>query len=349
MKILAIETSCDETAAAVLETQRGIFKLLSNIISSQIKIHARYGGVVPEVAARLQMEMILPVIEMSLKEAYTKIADIDYLAVTAGPGLITSLTVGVETAKTLALVLGKPLIPVNHLVAHLLVNHLENPPETPKYSDGGRGKKIVYPALGLIVSGGHTLLVLIKNESTYQIIGSTQDDAVGEAFDKVAKILGLGYPGGPIISKLAIKGDKDKFKLPRPMISQQNLNFSFSGLKTAVLYLIRDLKKITPAQTKDLCASFQQACLDVLISKTLRALKKYPVKSFLLGGGVAANPELRRQLREKLNKNFPDIKIFIPELKFTGDNAVMIAATAYFQTKHPVNPKKLKADPNLEL
>ncbi|MCG2686851.1 tRNA (adenosine(37)-N6)-threonylcarbamoyltransferase complex transferase subunit TsaD [Candidatus Parcubacteria bacterium] len=354
MTILGIETSCDETAVAVLKVKNGKFNLLSNIVSSQVKIHAKYGGIVPEVAARMQMEMIIPVIKEALVGAGFKPArtghrpvptnNIDYIAVTQGPGLVTSLVIGVETAKTLSYILNKPLIPVNHLVAHLLVNCINN--------------KIKYPAVGLIVSGGHTMLVLMKNPSRgkYEIIGETQDDAVGEAFDKVAKILNLGYPGGPIISKLAINGDKNKFKLPRPMIQQQNFNFSFSGLKTAVLYLTQDKKfKKTKQNINDLCASFQQACIDVLVSKTLRAIKKYKPKSFLLGGGVAANSELRKQLKEKINTKFPEVRIFIPELKFTGDNAAMIAVAGYFQAtkntktlKHK-NRLDLKADPNLNL
>jgi len=345
MKILGIETSCDETAAAVLEVNRGVFKLKSNIVSSQVKIHAKYGGIVPEVAARMQMEMIIPILKQALKLASSKSQDtisknnIDYIAVTQGPGLITSLTVGVETAKTLSYILNKPLILVNHLAAHLLVNNLEN-------------KKIKYPAIGLVVSGGHTMLVLMKNNSSYKIIGETQDDAVGEAFDKVAKMLSLGYPGGPIISKLASQGDASKFKLPRPMIQQQNFNFSFSGLKTAVLYLIQDKKfKKNKKNINNLCASFQQACVDVLVSKTLRAIKQYKPKSFLLGGGVAANPELRDQLNKKIKNKFPDIKIFIPELKFTGDNAAMIATAGYYKIKNnkKINIKKLNANPNLSL
>ncbi|MFH1456862.1 MAG: tRNA (adenosine(37)-N6)-threonylcarbamoyltransferase complex transferase subunit TsaD [Patescibacteria group bacterium] len=356
MKILGIETSCDETAAAILEIKRSKFNLLSNIVSSQVKIHAKYGGIVPEVAARMQMEMILPVIKESLKPAKLKINDINYIAVTHGPGLITSLVVGVETAKSLSYILNKPLILVNHLVAHLLANHLEN-------------KKITYPAVGLIVSGGHTMLVYIKNENNYKIIGETQDDAVGEAFDKVAKILNLGYPGGPVISKLAVSGDKNAFKLPRPMIQQQNLNFSFSGLKTAVLYLTQNKKFIknassagipqnygmgvkTPKNINNLCASFEQACIDVLISKTLRAIKQYKPKSFLLGGGVSANPELREQLKNTIHNKFKNINIFIPKLKFTGDNATMIAVAAYFKIKNKKinnNIFNLKANPNLSL
>jgi len=349
MNILAIETSCDETSVAVLEVKRGVFNLRSHLISSQEKIHAKYGGIVPEVAARHQMEMILPIIEETIKKAKIKLKDIDYIAVTSGPGLITSLTVGVETAKTLALTLNKPLVPINHLAGHLLANYLSN-------------TSINYPALGLIVSGGHTMLVYIKNEIKYEVVGQTLDDAAGEAFDKVAKILGLGYPGGPVISKLALLADAQAFDLPRPMISQNNLNFSFSGLKTAVLYLFKKLPKgLSIKKTKDLCASFQQAVIDVLVSKTLRAIKSYSSssadkkpKSFLLGGGVAANSELRRQLQEKIHAKYPGIQTFIPELKLTGDNAAMIAAAAYFQIKHKKyllgnKIKTLRADPNLSL
>ncbi len=339
MKILGIETSCDETAVAILQIENGKIKLLSNIVSSQIKIHAQYGGIVPEVAARKQLEAIIPVISEAEKQAGLKSEKVDYLAVTKGPGLVTSLTVGVETAKALAYGLNKKLVAVNHLSGHLLANLIYN-------------KKISYPALGLIVSGGHTLLVLMKNESNYQTIGSTVDDAVGEAFDKVAKILNLGYPGGPIISKLATEGNEKAFDLPRPMISQQNLDFSFSGLKTAVLYLTQDKKfKRTQKNTRDLCASFEQACIDVLISKTFRAIKKYKPKSLITGGGVIANKKLRETLVEKMGQKYPEVKIFIPELRFSGDNATMIASAAYplIKAKKFTDPFKLKADPNLEL
>jgi len=375
MKILAIETSCDETSSAVLQIEHGQFNLLSNIVSSQVKIHAKFGGVVPEVAARMQMEMILPVIDESLTAANLKLKNIDYLAVTYGPGLITSLTVGVETAKALAFALKKPLIAVNHLAGHLLANFLPDK----KISD------IRFPVIGLIVSGGHTLLVLMKNKSSYKIIGETLDDAVGEAFDKIAKILNLGYPGGPVVSKLANKGNPNAFNFPRPMINSNDFNFSFSGLKTAVLYTVRSspspyegegggevynqnnkplsfspLRKARGAETQkyisNICASFQTACVDVLVAKTLRTLQIHQPKSFLLGGGVAANPALRQKLQETIDQKFPKIKIFIPELRFTGDNAAMVAAAAYFQIK----PKKqlaklknsyknLKANPNLSL
>jgi len=341
MKILAIETSCDETSASILEIKNGRFNLLSNIVSSQVKIHARYGGIVPEVAARKQIEDVVPVINESIKKAKIKLSDIDYFAVTQGPGLVTSLTVGVEATKTLSVLLKKPLISVNHVTAHLLANHLSN-------------HKIKYPALGLIVSGGHTLLVLIKNESTFKIIGTTQDDAVGEAFDKVAKILNLGYPGGPIISHLAEKGDPNKYKFARPMISQKNLDFSFSGLKTAVLYLVQDLKKKKINIKKEIphiSASFQAAAVDVLVSKTLRALRQHKVKSFLLGGGVSANQALRDKLKQKINSEFTDLDIFIPELKFTGDNAAMIAVASYFKIKDKkfADAKSLRSDPHLKI
>jgi N6-L-threonylcarbamoyladenine synthase len=359
MKILAIETSCDETSSAVLVIRNGKFNLLSNIVSSQIKIHAKFGGVVPEVAARMQLETILPVIDESLIIANLKLKDIDYMAVTYGPGLITSLTVGVETAKSLAFILKKPLIPVNHLAGHIFSNFLPDK----KISD------IKFPALGLIVSGGHTMLVLMKNEFSYKIIGETLDDAVGEAFDKVGKILNLGYPGGPIVSKLAINGNPVAFKFPRPMENSGDFNFSFSGLKTAVLYTTQNIKTFPPKadpplaekhksikalkqkEINDICASFQSACVDVLIKKTLRALQIYQPKSFLLGGGVAANPKLREELKEKISQKFPKTKIFIPELKFTGDNAGMIAVAGYFQIKKRIsaNFKKLKANPNLSL
>ncbi len=362
MKILAIETSCDETAAAVLEVNRGRFNLLSNIVSSQIKIHSKYGGIIPEVAARKQLEVIIPVIEKSVEilpgtSIKSKLKNIDYLAVTQGPGLITSLTVGVETAKTLSVVLNKPLIPVNHLAGHIYANYL-----TGYLSVNGQrlANRIKFPVLCLVISGGHTLLVLMKDYLEYQVVGETQDDAVGEAFDKVAKILNLGYPGGPIISKMASQGDSCKFNLPRPMINQNNFNFSFSGLKTAVLYLTKELKSNSRVKQfnnetiSNICASFQQAVIDVLITKTIKAAKKYNPKTILLGGGVAANLELRRQLQEKTKKEFSNIKIFMPELKFAGDNAAMIAAAAYFQIKHKTQLTKrktrsLSADPNLTL
>jgi len=291
MIILAIETSCDETAVAILEiSARGgpasgwkgqNFKVLANLVFSQINIHKKYGGVVPEVAARKHLENILPLLEKALAQAKVTQDDIDLIGVVYGPGLITSLIVGVETAKTLSFVWQKPLIPVNHVKAHILANLIEG--------DQGEFRKILFPALCLVVSGGHTSLVLLKGLNNFKTIGQTRDDAVGEAFDKVAKILGLGYPGGPIIAEKAENADKEFFKLPRPMINSKDFDFSFSGLKTAVRTewgkeRFRDKEAI-----RNMCASFQQACIDVLVSKTIAAAKKYNIKTVVLCGGVSAN------------------------------------------------------------
>ncbi|PIT90061.1 tRNA (adenosine(37)-N6)-threonylcarbamoyltransferase complex transferase subunit TsaD [Candidatus Kuenenbacteria bacterium CG10_big_fil_rev_8_21_14_0_10_36_11] len=358
MRILAIETSCDETAAAILEIKNSYFNLRSNIISSQVKIHAKYGGIVPEVAARKQIEMIMPVINKAViclpgKNLKEKIKNINYIAVTQGPGLITSLTVGVETAKTLAFTLNKPLFLVNHLEGHIYSALLN------KNQNYGKLIKIKFPVLALIVSGGHTMLVLIKKNNN-KIIGETLDDAVGEAFDKAAKILNLGYPGGPIIAKLAAKGNSKKFNLPRPMLKSHDFNFSFSGLKTALLYLVRDLKrqkKLSTQTIQDICASFEQACVDVLIAKTLSAIEKFKPSTFILGGGVAANQLLRQTLAQKIRTEFPKIKILMPEMKFTGDNAAMIALAGYYMIGSQIkfgmtkknNYKRVKAEPNLKL
>lgn len=333
MLIFGIETSCDETAVAVLEVKKRSFNLRSNVVSSQIDIHKKYGGIVPEVAAREHIKNILPVINESLIKAKTNLDKIDLIAITTKPGLITSLIVGVETAKTLACVLNKKIIAVDHLDAHLYANFLEN-------------KNIKFPAIGLIVSGGHTELILIKNEFSFRKIGQTVDDASGEAFDKVAKILKLGYPGGPIISKYAEKGDAEKFDLPRPMIYDKTFNFSFSGLKTAVLYLDHDQKKKTKRYKQNMTASFQQAVIDVLIYKTLKATKKFKVKTIMLAGGVAANKELRKQMAEKIKIDFPKTDFLIPDFKFCTDNAAMIAIAGYFYAKKNkfTDWKKLKAE-----
>lgn len=350
MNILAIETSCDETAAAVLHITNGHFTLLSNVVSSQIKIHARFGGVVPEVAARKQIEMVIPIIAEAVKKSGLNLTrDINYIAVTQGPGLVTALNVGLETAKSLAFVTQKPLITVNHLAGHALAGLL-SPSMSPK--------KIIFPALALVVSGGHTLLILMKNFYSWKIIGDTLDDAVGEAYDKTAQILNLGYPGGRIIDKLATAGDASVFKLPRPLLhNNKDFNFSFSGLKTAVLYLINNLTTNSPTKTLDsktinnICAAFQAACVEVLVTKSLRAIKKYKPQTFLLGGGVSASQALRTALQEKITFLDPKIKILLPEIKFTGDNAAMIACAAYFKIlkKQFANIKNLRANPHLSL
>jgi len=317
MRVLGIETSCDETAAAVVENGT---KILSNVVASSVELHQKTGGIIPEVAAREQLKCIIPIIEESLK----KTKKVDAIAVTVGPGLIGSLLVGVETAKTLAYIWKKPIAPINHLQAHLYANWLE-------------GKKPQFPAIGLVVSGGHTDLVLMKNHGKIKWLGSTRDDAAGECFDKTARVLGLPYPGGPEIAKLAEKGNPQTYDLPRPMIKQENLDFSFSGLKTAVINLKRKQKSISKA---DLAAGIQQAITDVLVEKTVRAAKKYKVKSVLLAGGVAANKQLREQMQTKLTN------LYVPSPKLCTDNATYIASCAFFNFK-PIPWQKIEANPGL--
>lgn len=334
MKILGIETSCDETAAAIIEVKNGKFKILSNIVSSQIDIHRKYGGVVPEVAARNHVINIIPVIDQAFDEAKIKPEKIDQIAATTGPGLITALIVGAQAAKTLAYAWKKPIVSINHLKAHLYANWLNN-------------KKIKFPAIALIVSGGHTELILLTSKNKFKKIGQTIDDAAGEAFDKVAKLLDIGYPGGPIISKLALDGDPEAYEFPRPMLKDKNFNFSFSGLKTSVLYTVQKLKaKQINKQTKaNLCASFQQAAVDVLVEKTVRAALTYNAKTIMLSGGVAANQLLRETLQKRtkgLKKDF-----LMPERHLCTDNAVMIAVASVFEKPTPW--QKIKVDPNLEI
>lgn len=347
MLILGIETSCDETGVALLEINGDKFRVLVNLVSSQVNIFKKYGGVVPELAARKHLENLLPLLEKVRKDSKIEPKDIDAIGVAYGPGLITSLIVGIETAKTLSLIWQKPLIPVDHMKAHILANLIEG--------KSGSLVKIKYPAICLVVSGGHTMLVYMEKENHFKTIGQTRDDAVGEAFDKVAKILGLGYPGGPIVSEKAVNADKEFYKLPRPMIDSGDFDFSFSGLKTAVKNLweyeaIKDKENI-----RKMCAAFQQACIDVLIKKTILAAKKYYIKSILLGGGVSANKELRKQLGEQVKLEFGDkVRFYQPELNMTTDNALMVAVAAYYEYKK--NPDKyrdtwgtINVEPNLEL
>jgi len=335
LSILAIETSCDETAAAVIE---GDPRIKSNIIASQAKLHARYGGVVPEVAARSHITAIIPTIDLALKKAKTKLSDIDYIAVTQGPGLMTSLMVGIDTAKALGAALNIPVIPINHLEAHIYANFVE--------------QNIKFPAVILIVSGGHTLLVEVKGHGKYRILGETVDDAAGEAFDKTAKMLGLGYPGGPMISKLAKNGNPAAFDFPRPMINSSNFNFSFSGLKTAVLYKVQQLKSLNLILKSNLAASVQQAIVDVLISKTEKAVKQYKPKTIMLGGGVAANSLLRQRF-SLLAKSYK-LNAIIPKLEYCTDNAAMIGLAAYYRLKtkkaiRQLADKNFGVEPNLKI
>lgn len=343
MIILGIETSCDETAASVIEGKNNKIKILSNIVSSQIDIHKKYGGVVPEVAAREHVLNILPVINETLNEAGIKREEarkkINVIAVTTGPGLITSLITGVETAKTLAYSWNIPVVSVNHIEGHIYANFIDN---YKFFTSRSLGEG--WPALILTVSGGHTMLVLMKDHSKYETIGETRDDAAGEAFDKAAKLMNIGYPGGPVVSKKAsLAKNIGEIKLPRPMINSNNFDFSFSGLKTALLYEIqkdKNWKKQIPEYSHE----FQQAVIDVLIHKTIKAAQKNKIKTIMLAGGVSANLELRKQMKEKV-----DVKI--PDLKYTTDNAVMIAVAGYYHAlKKDYTPwQKLKADCNLEL
>jgi N6-L-threonylcarbamoyladenine synthase len=340
--ILSIETSCDETAASVLRgslaSSHPQIKFLSSVVNSQIEIHKKTGGVVPEVAARAHMQNILPVTKKALEDARIKLADIDYIAVTSGPGLVVSLIVGTEFAKGLSLATGIPLLPTNHMEGHLYSAFIE------------RQK---FPALSIIVSGGHTMFVLMKDYQTYKVIGQTVDDAAGEAFDKIARLLKLPYPGGPEVSKLAMLGKTD-LKFPRPKLHDDSFDFSFSGLKTAVLYYVDRLTKrkrsLTKQEKADIAMSFQNAVADVIAKKAAKAIAKYGCKTVALSGGVAANKCLRQELAElcRLHK----LAFSVPAPELCTDNAQMIAAAAYFNLragKKPKLPKQVKADPAWEI
>lgn len=303
------------------------------------------GGIVPENSARAHVKYILPVVKQALSNSKRQLSDIDYIAVTYGPGLIPSLIVGVEFAKALALGANKKIIPVNHMRGHLYsaFNQIK---------DLGLKLKDVFPMISLIVSGGHTIIVLMQDEKNYRVLGQTVDDAAGEAFDKVAKLLKLPYPGGPEISKLALKGKADAIAFPRPMINNKNYNFSFSGLKTAVLYFVQSLgtKPLALSAKADICASFQQAVVDVLVTKTLRAAKEFGAKSISLSGGVAANKVLRDEFN--LKSKILNLKFFVPPQNLCTDNAEMIGIAAAFMLHNGYKPKsykQVKADSNSSL
>jgi len=313
-RILAVETSCDETACAIIEDGRA---LLSSVVASQMEIHARYGGVYPEVASRQHVLSIMPVVEQALAQAHLTLKDIDALAVTQGPGLAGSLVVGMNMAKGLALGTGLPLVGVNHLEGHLYSAWVHDAgdaiPPAPQF-----------PLMSLLVSGGHTELNLMTDHLTYQRLGSTLDDAAGEAFDKVARLLELGYPGGPAIQKSAEEGDPNRFRFPRAWL-EGSWDFSFSGLKTAVLYEVRELqKKSSTLPIPDLAASFQKAVVDVLFKKTINAAQEFGAKEILVAGGVSANRALRQTFRSQTE--FP---VHIPPLSLCTDNAAMIASAGY--------------------
>lgn len=360
MKILGIESSCDDTGVALIEASEEGFVVLSEKTASQIDVHKKYGGVVPEVAGRVHAENIFPVIEEVMKDQDKHFGDAqckpDVIAVTSGPGLITGLLVGVEAAKSLSYLWDVPVVGVNHIEGH--VHSVEISDFKFKNSD--------FPALCLVVSGGHTELLLMKNSTEFELVGKTRDDAVGECFDKVAKLLDLEYPGGPKISKLAATGNPAAINFPRPMLDSGDFDFSFSGLKTAALYWLRDNKltatTINPIKLvagffgvrnqevslEDFCASFEQAIVDVLVEKTLNAAKQYKPKTILLSGGVSANKKLRETLEEKIKKELPVTSYQLPITNYTTDNAAMIAVAGYYQAinKNFTDWRDLKPDPN---
>lgn len=308
--IFAIESSCDETAVAIINEKR---ELLANVVSSQIDTHQMYGGVVPEIASRLHVENISVVIEEALQKAKIDLKDVDAFAVTKGPGLVGSLHVGLQAAKTLSLAYRKPLIGVHHIAGHIYANQLVT--------------EMVYPCLALVVSGGHTELVYMPSPMKFEVIGTTYDDAVGEANDKVARVMGLPYPGGPIIDRMAKLGEHT-YTLPKPL-NDDTFNFSFSGLKSAVINLVHNAnqrgEEIIP---NNLARSFQDVVVDVLVEKTCHAAKKYQVKQIVLAGGVAANSQLRAVLTDTVAKELPQVALTIPPLWCCTDNAAMIASAA---------------------
>ncbi len=358
MKILSIETSCDDTAIALLEASERGFEILSNLISSQIEIHKEWGGVYPSLAKREHQKNLVPLLKKTLKKTEKedfrfkkkeikeillrekdlskelnrflssfKKPKIDLLAVTKGPGLDPCLWTGINFAKALSSAWNIPLVGVNHIESHILVNLLKG--------------EIKFPAVALIASGGHTQLILVKEIGEYKLLGQTKDDAAGECFDKTARVLGLEYPGGPAIEKIA-KNHNIGIELPRPMIKTKDYNFSFSGLKTAVLYKYKDKGK---RYKEEMAFQIQQAIIDVLISKTIKAVKGHKAQSLILGGGVTANKELRKQFKNKLKEESPNTKFFVPNQELSTDNAVMGAITAFYHKED----KNVLSEPNLML
>ncbi|NOQ86371.1 MAG: tRNA (adenosine(37)-N6)-threonylcarbamoyltransferase complex transferase subunit TsaD [Deltaproteobacteria bacterium] len=333
MIVLGIESSCDETAAAVVKDGK---KILSNVVSSQVDFHKKYGGVVPEIASRKHVESIVPVIKEVLGEAKLTLDNIEGIAVTRGPGLVGSLLIGISVAKSIAYAKNLPLIGVNHLEGHLNTIFLE---ET----------DLEFPFVGLVVSGGHTNLYHVRAMGDYDFLGQTRDDAAGEAFDKVAKLLGLGYPGGAIIDKMAKDGNAAAINFPRAIIAKDSFDFSFSGIKTAVLhYIKRQDGDINNGHAKDIVASFQEAVVDVLVTKVVQAAKRCKVDKAVLAGGVAANSRLREKMAIQSEKE--DIEVFIPSTYLCTDNAAMIASVGdYYLEKGITSPLTLNASSRLPL
>jgi len=335
MTILGIETSCDETSAAVFKDG----KLLSNATVIQL-FHSEHGGVVPELASRAHLKLIIPIVDDALRKASVDKTDLDAVAAVHGPGLIGSILVGLSFGKAMAMGLDVPFIGINHMEAHIFSNMISDP-------------KPSFPFVNLTVSGGHTQLVLVKDYFQYELLGATMDDAAGEAFDKVAKMLGIGYPGGSLVDKLAKNGNAKAVKFPRPYLEEGSHQFSFSGLKTSVLYYLRKIgfDKTSNGNERliaDVCASFQAAVVDVLIDKLLTAAKKYHVNDIAVSGGVSANSELRRRLEAEAKINH--FGLFIPELDFCTDNGAMVAVAGYERLRHGFKSSfELTAEPNLQL
>ncbi|MEA3248777.1 MAG: tRNA (adenosine(37)-N6)-threonylcarbamoyltransferase complex transferase subunit TsaD [Patescibacteria group bacterium] len=354
MRILGIESSCDDSAVAYLEVKRGKVARLEYVVASQV-IHEKYGGVVPEVAAREHSAKIPPILDALAEKVIGKPDGrafgeiVDAVAATAGPGLVTSLRVGLDTGRALAAAWDKDFYAINHIEGHIYSNWLPGEKGKAKLDESSD----IFPAIALVVSGGHTELLLMKGHGQYKLLGATADDAAGEAFDKSAKLMGLGYPGGPAISNLAKGGDPSAYDFPRPLLNSDDLRFSFSGLKTAVRYFLRDNedrfdeKKFLP----DVAASTEQAIVDVLVAKAVSAAKKNGVRTVLLAGGVAANPKLRATLAAELKKHVPKVRFVEPELVHCTDNAGMIAMAAYHQSqlRKPDDWRKIEADPLWEL
>ncbi|GAA0356211.1 tRNA (adenosine(37)-N6)-threonylcarbamoyltransferase complex transferase subunit TsaD [Alkalibacterium iburiense] len=316
-RILAIETSCDETSAAVIENGETI---LSNVVASQIKSHQRFGGVVPEIASRHHVEQITLIIEEAMKEAHVTYEELDAVAVTEGPGLVGALLIGVNSAKAIAFAHDIPLIAVNHIAGHIFANQLVS--------------RLEFPLLSLVVSGGHTELIYMEKEDSFEIIGETRDDAAGEAYDKIGRVLGVPYPGGKHIDEMAHKGE-DTFHFPRAMMQEDTYDFSFSGLKSSFINTVHNAKqKGEELDSEDLAASFQAAVIEVLVDKTIRAAKEKNVKQLALAGGVAANKGLREALETKVAEELPDVELLIPPLSLCGDNAAMIGAAAFTKLKN---------------